>query len=171
MTPARRAQFLQDLERINFEIERINSMIVERENKPSHMYRNGMIGLGFALLALVAYAPFAHGQTNTIDQFFHTETDCDEKKALFMIGKQRGAMKPLTFVDQHATQVAVLLGQLSPTKQAIMFATVGGKLVILACGPGSNWMPRHYTIDVEAERRFYNLAPEVPQHTKKLERR
>jgi hypothetical protein len=167
MTPERRAQFHHDLTTISAEIERINAMIVKREEKRSRMYRFGMIGLAAAIVAALAYVPFAQGQTPTSEQLFNTQSVpvicTNHAQMIELIDKDRRMMKPIYVQGDLAKKLTGLVAQLAPSDQAIIVAAADGRMVILACGPGNNWQPRHFMIDVESERKFYNLAPEIPQ--------
>lgn len=91
------------------------------------------------------------------------EPRCDWQKAFALLKTDKRFGEPITAQDKTATQLAAV-ANLNISKQAMIVPVFGAtpeqiKLVILTCGPNEVWTPRHFIIDAEAERRFYNLAP------------
>jgi hypothetical protein len=124
---------------------------------PSRAGRYVLIGcVAAALLAAIAYAPRAKAD----------EITCDWEKGFATLAADKRFGKPVTAAGPTAMQLAAI-ANLNPTKQAMLVPMFGKtpdelKFVVLVCGPHDSWAARHFTIDVEAERKFYNLAPPTP---------
>jgi hypothetical protein len=108
--------------------------------------------------AALILTPFAKAQ--------EPETVCDWNKALALLATDKRFGKPITATDKTAFALAAV-ANLNLSKQAMIVPMYGAtpeqlKLVILICGPNETWTPRHFIIDAEAERRFYDLAPPPP---------
>jgi hypothetical protein len=94
------------------------------------------------------------------------EIACDWDKAMALLALDKRFGRPITAGDDTALKLSAL-ANLNPSKQAMLVPIYGAnpdqlKFVILTCGANETWTPRHFTIDVEAERRFYDLAPPPP---------
>jgi hypothetical protein len=112
-----------------------------------------MIG---ALVAAALYVPNARAD----------DLVCDWTKALAMLPADKRFGKPITASNKTAEQLSAV-ANLNVSNQAMIVPVYGAtpeqlKFIILTCGPNDTWTPRHFIIDVEAERRFYNLAPPPP---------
>lgn len=122
--------------------------------------------LGAALI----FTPRGHAA----DAFPH----CDWQKSFALLKSDKRFGEPVTATDRTALQLAAI-ANLNPSKQAMIVPVYGEtreqlRLVVITCGPNENWTPRHFMIDAEAERRFYNLAPpnlDVPDELPKPQKR
>lgn len=91
------------------------------------------------------------------------EPKCDWEAAFNLLAADKRFGKPITATGPTAMQLAAA-ADLVPSKQAMIVPFFGPtreqlKFIVLTCGPNETWTPRHFVIDTEAERRFYNLAP------------
>lgn len=91
---------------------------------------------------------------------------CDWQKAFAMLKADKRFGEPITATDKTAQQLTAV-ANLNVSNQAMIVPVFGPtpeqlKFVVLGCGPNETWTPRHFIIDAEAERRFYDLAPPPP---------
>jgi hypothetical protein len=103
------------------------------------------------------------------------EIKCDWDMAIALLASDKRFGKPITAGNETAMRLAAI-ANLNPSKQSMIVPMHGStpdelKIVIITCGPNETWTPRHFIIDVEAERKFYDLAPPVIDEPKPVRTR
>lgn len=114
-----------------------------------------MIG---ALAAAALYVPNARAH----------DAVCDIGKAVALIKYELKFSEPVIIDGNEARKLNAYADHV-PNGQSIIVIH-GDRLFVLGCGPNDTWQPRHYRLDVEAERKFYNLAPPHPVEAPKQKR-